>query len=50
MRAALNVSALVLILSGTTMAQELDALLYRNMEYRFAGKTVQILIGFGPGG
>ncbi len=36
MRAALNISALVLVLSGVAMAQVLDAPLYRNMEYRFA--------------
>ena len=36
MRAALNISALVLVLSGAAMAQALDASLYRNMEYRFA--------------
>ena len=36
MRAALNISALVLVLSGAAMAQVLDASLYRNMEYRFA--------------
>ena len=36
MRAALNISALVLVLSGAAMAQVLDASLYRDMEYRFA--------------
>ena len=36
MRAAVNISALVVVLSGAAMAQVLDASLYRNLEYGFA--------------
>jgi hypothetical protein len=36
MRVALFSSALLLVLSGTTMAQVLDAPLYSNTDYRFA--------------